>query len=157
MILQIIGAFFAIFGFAILLEIPKKYLVLAGIVAAIGWSIYLFSEEMGTGVVFASFFSALTVTLVSHLFARMMKTPVTIFLIAGIIPTVPGAGMYRIAYYMIMGDSEMYSYYFTETLKIAGVIALAIFIMDTIFKFFMKKGIKQNSLSYTKRKMNKRK
>lgn len=157
MILQIIGAFFAILGFAILLEIPKKYLVLAGIVAAIGWSIYLFSEKMGTGVVFASFFSALTVTLVSHLFARIMKTPVTIFLIAGIIPTVPGAGMYRIAYYMIMGDSEMYSYYFTETLKIAGVIALAIFIMDTIFKFFMKKGIKQNSLSYTRRKMNKRK
>lgn len=157
MILQIIGAFIAIFGFAILLEIPKKYLVLAGTVAAIGWSIYLFSEKMGTGAVFASFFSALTVTLVSHLFARMMKTPVTIFPIAGIIPTVPGAGMYRIAYYMIMGDSEMYSHYFTETLKIAGVIALAIFIMDTIFKFFMKNGIKQNSLSYTKRKMNKRK
>lgn len=49
MILQIIGAFIAIFGFAILLEIPKKYLVLAGVVAAIGWSIYLLSEAMGTG------------------------------------------------------------------------------------------------------------
>ena len=74
-----------------------KIFVLAGVVAAIGWSIYLLSEAMGTGAVFASFFSALTVTFVSHLSARTMKTP-SLFLIARNYFTVPGAGMHRLLY-----------------------------------------------------------
>ena len=86
-------------------------------------------------VVLASFLSALAIAFVSHVFARVFKAPVTVFLIAGILPTVPGAGMYRIVYYIIENDREMCSYYLIQTLEIAGMIALAIFIMDTIFRF----------------------
>ena len=86
-------------------------------------------------VVLASFLSALAIAFVSHVFARVFKAPVTVFLIAGILPTVPGAGMYRIVYYIIENDREMCGYYLLQTLEIAGMIALAIFIMDTIFRF----------------------
>lgn len=93
----------------------------------------------GADVVLSSFFSALAIALTSHTFARVFKAPVTIFLIAGILPTVPGAGMYRIVYYIIANDSAKSSYYLIQTLEIAGVIALAIFIMDTVFKVRFKK------------------
>lgn len=83
--------------------------------------------------------SAFSVSLVSQILARVVKTPVTIFLIAGIFPTVPGAGMYRIVHYVIAGDNSMASYYFFETLKVAGVIALGIFFADAIFRIFTKK------------------
>lgn len=136
MILQIMGAFMAMFTFAVLLEIPKRYLRIAGFVAGFGWFIYLLGERAGFGAVISSFLSALIVTLAAHLLAKKKKTPVSIFLIAGIIPTVPGTGMYRIAYYMILGDSAMASHYFMETLKVAGAIALAIFIMDSMYKLF---------------------
>ena len=86
------------------------------------------------GVVFSSFLSVLAIAFLAHLFARIFKEPVTVFLIAGILPTVPGAGMYRTAYYLIQNDSEKSGYYLLQTLEIAGVIALAIFIMDTLFK-----------------------
>ena len=155
MIVRVLGAFIAIFTFAVLQETPKKYLGCAGIVGAVGWLAYLLSEHAGADTVLATFISAMTITLISHTFARIFKAPVTVFLIAGILPTVPGAGMYRIVYYIIQGDRAMSSYYLTNTLELAGVIAIAIFIMDTLFRLFQK-GWKQNSLKYSI-KMNEKK
>ncbi|PWJ48266.1 threonine/serine exporter family protein [Faecalicatena contorta] len=135
----VVGSFVAVAGFAILLETPGKYLPHAGIAGAIGGFVYLLGIEGELNVVLASFLSALAIALTSHTFARIFKAPVTIFLIAGILPTVPGAGMYRIVYYIIANDSAKSSYYLIQTLEIAGVIALAIFIMDTLFKVRIKK------------------
>ena len=134
MIIKVIGAFLAILCFAIMLETPKKYIVFAGIVGAVGWFVFLFAGKMGASEVFATFLSALTIAFISHVFARVFKTPVTGFLIAGILPTVPGAGMYHIGYYLFQRDMDMMAYYITSVLQIAGVIAAAIFIVDGIFR-----------------------
>ncbi|MBU3877960.1 threonine/serine exporter family protein [Faecalicatena sp. AGMB00832] len=138
-VLGVLGCFAAVSAFAIILETPRKYVLHDGIVGGIGGFVYLLSIQMGQDVVMASFLSALAIALMSHTFARIFKAPVTIFLIAGILPTVPGAGMYRIVYYLIANDSERSSYYLVQTLEVAGVIALAIFIMDSIFKVRIKK------------------
>ena len=134
MIIKVIGAFLAILCFAIMLETPKKYIGFAGIVGAVGWFVFLFAGKMGASEVFATFLSALTIAFISHVFARVFKTPVTGFLIAGILPTVPGAGMYHIGYYLFQRDMDMMAYYITSVLQIAGVIAAAIFIVDGIFR-----------------------
>ena len=57
-----------------------------------------------------------------------------VILIAGILPTVPGAGMYRTVYYILLNNRANASYYLIQTLEIAGVIALAIFIVDALFR-----------------------
>lgn len=132
--IKVIGAFLAIFCFAIMLETPKKYLVHAGIVGAVGWFVYLFAGKLGANDVFATFLSAFTIALISHVFARILKTPVSGFLIVGILPTVPGAGMYHIGYYLFQKNMDMTGYYITSTLQIAGVIAAAIFLVDAIFR-----------------------
>lgn len=135
----VVGSFVAVIAFAVLLETPKKYVLHAGVIGAVGGFVYLFSLAHDLGTVLAAFFSALAIALMSHTFARIFKAPVIIFLIAGILPTVPGAGMYRIVYYIILNDNAMSSYYLVQTLETAGVIALAVFIMDTIFKMRFKK------------------
>ena len=84
MVVKVIGAFIAIAAFAVLLETPKHYLKYAGVVGAIGWFVFLLSEKMGTSEVFATFLSAMAIAIVSHIFARLFKAPVTVFLIAGI-------------------------------------------------------------------------
>ena len=134
MIIKVIGAFLAILCFAIMLETPKKYIVFAGVVGAVGWFVFLFAGKMGANDVFATFLSALTIAFISHVFARVFKTPITDFLIAGILPTVPGAGMYHIGYYLFQRDMDMMGYYITSVLQIAGVIAAAIFIVDGVFR-----------------------
>lgn len=150
MILKVVGAFIAIFAFAVVLETPKKYLWCAGIVGVVGWFSYLMSEACGAGAVGATFVSVASIALISHIFARKMKAPVTLFLVPGILPTVPGAGMYRVVYYILADDRAMSGYYFATTLEIAGAIAIAIFVVDGFFRLFQK-GWKQNSMKYRKK------
>ena len=149
MVIKVIGAFIAIYAFAVVLETPKKYLWCAGTVSAVGWFVYLLSQQVGTNDVFATFLSAAAISIVSNVYARVFRAPVTVFLVAGILPTVPGAGMYRIAASFIAGDSAMTAQNFITTLELAGVIALAIFLVDVFFRMFQQ-GWKQNSMRYEK-------
>ena len=134
LILVTTGCFLAVSGFAVLVETPRKYILQAGFAGACGGWVYFFSMQNGLDAVPASFLSALVIALLAHIFARIFKAPVTVFLIAGILPTVPGAGMYRTVYYIIADDRAQSSYYLMQTLEIAGVIALAIFIVDAVFR-----------------------
>jgi uncharacterized membrane protein YjjB (DUF3815 family) len=139
MMIQTIGAFFATIALAIILGVPKKFTALVGSVGAIGWWVYLILGQGEEHIVFRTFIAALVVALVSHSFARLFKSPVTVFLISGILPLVPGTGMYRTVYHFIIGDGSKVSYYFSQTLQLAGVIAIAIFIMDSIFRIIQQK------------------
>lgn len=150
-VLQVLGTFIAIVGFAMLLDTPRKYVLLAGLTGALAGLVYLIGVRQNIGVVMASFLSAFSAGIVSHIFARRFHAPVPIFLLGGILPTVPGAGMYRIVYSIFQGESAMVEVYLLETLKIAGVIALAVFLVDSIFKIVEHDGWKQNSLQYIRK------
>ncbi len=141
MLLQIISAFIATAAFSILFYLPKKYIIHSGMTGAFGWLIYLIGLEILEDKVLSTLAATMLVALASHILARVYKTPVTMFLIPGVIPFVPGAGMYQIVTGMVEGNVERTSTYFFETLQIAGAIALGIFIIDT---FFRRKGKGQN-------------
>ena len=141
MIIRVFGAFLSIYSFAVLLQVPRRFVLQAGIVGAIGGFVYLLAIHFGRGDMMASLYSAVAAAVVSHIFARVYKTPVTLFLIAGVLPTVPGNGMYQ----------TMSEFYLIQTLEIAGVISLAIFVVDTFFQAFQKSEWKQNSMKYVRK------
>lgn len=134
LVLQVTSAFVGVVAVAILFQVPKKYLVLAGVTGAGGWLMELIMEEVLHGSIFASFWAALLVAILSQIFARVSKAPVTLYLVTGILPLVPGVGMYRTVYYLLQSNHELTSYYLSYTLQIAGMIALAIFVVDSCFK-----------------------
>lgn len=134
MMLQVVSAFVGVVAVAVLFQVPKKHLVLAGITGAGGWLVELIAEDMTNGSIFSSFFAALLVAVLSQIFARVSKAPVTLYLVTGILPLVPGVGMYRTVYYLLQSNREQTSYYLSYTLQIAGMIALAIFVVDSFFK-----------------------
>ena len=59
-----------------------------------------------------------------------MKVPVTVLFIGGVLPLVPGYSIYRVAYDMILGGNTSAS--LTQTLLLAGGIALAVLVTDTV-------------------------
>jgi uncharacterized membrane protein YjjB (DUF3815 family) len=126
MIIQTISAFFATFFFGVLFNVSKKQLLFCGFIGGFGWLIYLGFLEFSSSIVLSNFVSALSISMISRIFAKLRKVPVTIFLIAGIIPLVPGAGMYNTMYAMLSQNFEESAYYGAQTLQIAGVIAIAI-------------------------------
>lgn len=133
MIWQIIGAFMATVAGSIYLDAPKKCIVRTGLIGAAGWAIYLLSSRI-YGPVFSTYIAGLIISALSHIFSRLFKMPVTIFFIPGVFPIVPGLSMYRAVYFFINGSSQVGQGYLEETIKISGMIALAIFTIDTIFK-----------------------
>lgn len=132
MIAQLISVFIGVIGFALVLEVQKKYLVCCGIAGTVGWAVYLLAQQfLPVGSVF---FSSFCIALLSQIFARRLHCPVTVFLIPGIYPSVPGAGIYRTVYYIILGENSLAGHYLIETLTTAGMIALGIYMVDILWK-----------------------
>lgn len=140
-ILQTIVAFFATVSFAVLFQVPRHQYFWSGITGSLGWLCYLLVNQGYGSVVVASFAATLALTAVSRFFSVWRKTPITIFLICGIFPLVPGAGIYYTAYYFIIGDNAMAGAKGTETLKIAVAITLGIVIILSIPQKIFRLGL----------------
>ncbi len=133
-LLQVVSAFLGVVSLAVLFHVPRKYLLPAGLTGAGGWLIELLVMNQTENAMMSAFLSAVFVAVISQLLARIFKAPVTVYLVPGILPLVPGVGMYRMVYYLLQENRESASYYFSYTLQVAGMIALAVFVVDSFFR-----------------------
>ena len=132
MIISVFSAFISTIGFSIVFHVQRKHLLICGTVGALGWFIYLVGMKIGLTDVLATFLASLLVTQLSYVLSRRRKTPVTVFLIAGIIPLVPGLGLYRTMSAVLDSNYAQAVNYATLTFEIAGVIAGAIVIVPLL-------------------------
>lgn len=132
MIINVISAFVATVGFSIVFNVHKKHLVICGITGAIGWWIYLIVSRLGYSAVLAIFLATLVVAQFSYVLAKRRRAPVTVFLISGIIPLVPGVGLYRTMYALLFSNYRQSLEYALLTFQMAGVIAIAIMVVSLV-------------------------
>ena len=92
-----------------------------------GWLAYLITL-LAFPDVFAGFVSAAVVAAYAEVLARVQKRTVTTYLLIGIIPMVPGAGIYHTAYALVSRNMEAFTLRGMQTLALAGAIALGILI-----------------------------
>ena len=97
MVIQTMGAFFAVASFTRILELPRRFLMWYGTAGALCWLVYLNVRDGAGSKILAAFAAGLAVAVFSHLAARLLKAPVTVFLIPGILPLVPGASIYNLS------------------------------------------------------------
>lgn len=101
---------------------------------------YVFCCELFVSQFYINLFPALIIALYSEIAARVTKSAATPFIICGIVPLVPGKGLYYVMHYFIIGDSEMSRVYLSETLHIAAGIAVGIIVISVaIFEINKKK------------------
>ena len=113
-------------SFAILFACPRRTLPCCGLVAAVGWLIYEVAVLCGMESFEACLLAVIPLTLLARLFAIALRAPVTIFLLSGIFPLVPGAGIYYTAYYFIQGNNVLALANGISTFKIAVALAVGI-------------------------------
>lgn len=123
---QFIAAMLGVWAFAVLFHAPQKYYLPCAFNGAVGWAAYLFLTAGGHSSVLACLLATLILTLLSRCLAIVMRAPVTIFLVTGIFPLVPGAGIYYTAYYLMTGDLVAGTARGVDTFLVAGAIALGI-------------------------------
>ncbi len=125
LLFQGIIATLATTAFSMLFGVPVRFYPYCGLIGGIGWLLYLILAPL-TAAPAATFFATVAVILMSRWFAVRKHCPVTIFLISGIIPLVPGTGIYRASYYTVTGQLAMAGQTGFEAVKIAVAIVLGI-------------------------------
>ncbi len=138
-------SFFATAAFGILFQAPKKSLVISGVIGAVGWVLFvLLRHHLGYNSFHANFFAAVIIALGSDLSARIFKQPATIFVIPGIIPLVPGLGMYQGMTQIIEKNYELGTATLLTACTDSAAIALGMMVMTSVFRVLkMSKARKQ--------------
>ena len=127
MLVQFVVAMVATISFGITFQVGRRHYWTCGFVGAVGWTIYIACTALGGMTApMATLIATLPLAALSRFFAIRHKAPITVFLLTGIFPLVPGAGIYYTAYYFIMGDNAMAVAKGVETFKIAVALAVGI-------------------------------
>lgn len=118
--------------FGLAFQAPRRHFVCCGLTGAVGWLAYVLASGAGLSMPVATLIAALPLTGVSRFFAIARRAPITLFLLCGIFPLVPGAGIYYTAYYLLTGEEMLFAAKGVETLKTAVALALGIAIVCSI-------------------------
>ena len=123
LLVQTLAAFIGTTAFAVLFGVPRKQYVAAGLVGAFGWLLYLILfRHAGMSAAIATLISTIFIGILSRVFAVVEKCPAAVFLLCGIFPLVPGAGVFWCTYYLISSQLEQSS----AAGFLAGKVAIAI-------------------------------
>ena len=131
LLIQTCAAAMATIGFSLLFGVPARYYPSCALIGGVSWLAYLLLLPYSS-VSIATFAATVIVILMSRWFAVRKRCPVTIFLISGIIPLVPGAGIYYTAYYFIQGDNALALSNGISTFKVAVALAVGISLVLSI-------------------------
>ena len=92
LLIQTCAAAMATIGFSLLFGVPARYYPSCALIGGVSWLAYLLLLPYSS-VSIATFAATVIVILMSRWFAVRKRCPVTIFLISGIIPLVPGVAL----------------------------------------------------------------
>lgn len=137
MIIQLLAAMIGTVAFSALFGVPSRYYSYCGLIGGAGWGVYL-AVDMVIDSTYAILIATMVVIFLSRLAAIWKHCPATIFLISGIFPLVPGAGVYWTTYYLVMEQFDLAAQTGYTALKNAIAIVLGIvFVFEIPQKFFL--------------------
>jgi len=136
MFIELTVAFISSLAFAVVFNVPVRYLLPGALAGAIGWLIF---RSLG-GTNTAIFFASVAIGLIAEAGARMFRVPVLIIAVPGMIPLVPGVQAYSTMLALVKGDFIGALTNGTETLFAAGAIAVGIALATVPMRLVRKGG-----------------
>ena len=136
-------------SYALMFNTNKKHILYIGICGLGTYAVYYLIIQLSGSIFWAAFISAAFTALFSEIIARVRKAPAIIFLLTGIVPTVPGGALYYTMRNMVLGNLggafDKLSVTVQTGIGIAGgIVAVSIIfgiVMDSIAK---RKRLKAN-------------
>lgn len=129
-------SFLATVGFSIFFNSPIKSLIPAGAIGGVGWTVYMILFNFSGNAILANFLAAALISLLSEILARKMKYPAIIFVIPGILPLIPGLGLYNT---MLSLVEERYTDAIsigTNALFVSASIAMGVLLITSMVKTY---------------------
>ena len=129
---QVLAAFLGVLSFAVLFHAPRRSYLACAVCGAVAWGFYLLAAPLG--LFLATTLAAIALTLLSRMLSIAMKMPSTVFIVTGIFPLVPGAGIYHTMEYCIQGNTGAFITEGLHTLAMAGALAIGILVIDSTWR-----------------------
>lgn len=136
MLQALIFGFVSTAGLTLLFNIRKQDIVLAalgGTITSLCYNLLLVDNSNAFG---PAFIAALIAGIYSEIMAAQQKTPATTYVIPGIVPLVPGAGMYYTMLYLSERNFSAAAYHGYQTIFVALAIACGIVIAPSIRRLY---------------------
>ncbi len=124
----------ATIGFSVFLHIPTSSLIPAGLSGGIGWTLFIVLDNASYNPIFSNFLASFVVSLFSEILARKLKQPATLFVIPGVIPLVPGLGMYNTMLYLVQGNFDLAISTGANVIFVGAAISLGVLIVTSLSK-----------------------
>jgi uncharacterized membrane protein YjjB (DUF3815 family) len=142
---QLVTSFISAAAFGIIFNIPKESLLKSGFIGMIGWILYFIMTTKGMDEVPSTVIAAFVIAIISHIYAKMYKTPIIIFTVAGIIPLVPGGMAFNTMRYFVQNQYNDAINLAAKAFMISGAIAIGIIFAEVISELIRKLKIEKPS------------
>ena len=130
MFVQLLAAYVGTVAFAVLFGVPRKYYLDSGLCGMLGWLLYLILvNHTDLSVANVVFFATVLVTFTAMTLAIVRKCPITVYLICGIFPLVPGAGIFWTTYNVVSEQLSAALHTGITALKVTVAIAFGIILV----------------------------
>ncbi|MDO4829274.1 MAG: threonine/serine exporter family protein [Clostridia bacterium] len=140
-VIPVVSAALGSLSFAMFFGVRSRKLWFSLLGGALNWGLYLLAmKKMGLPETLAYALGAAAGTLYAEILARIIKTPVTVFVITSVIPMVPGGPLYYTMLGLLQGDKATFVDRGLYTLSAAGAMALGIFAATMLFRLLFTAG-----------------
>lgn len=133
LLVQLVTSFITSIAFAIMFRINRRHLVNVGICGTLTFAVYYTVLFFSSSLFAAGFISSMVTALYAELFARLKRAPTIVFVLTGIVPTVPGGSLYRGMRDLLLKNVNGAIDNFTATLEVGSGIAGGIVTVSIIF------------------------
>ena len=120
--------------FSMLFNIRGKRLLVSSVGGFLSWSFYLFFEYFLGNEVLSYFIVAALITAYAEIMARVVKAPTTTFIMAALVPLIPGASLYYTMTSAFSGNFELFGTKAVYTFELAAALALGVIVASAVSK-----------------------
>ena len=132
-------SFFATAAFACLFGVPRSSYLPCGLAGCLCWLCYLvLVRYAGCSVVIGTLLAAILTCILSRNLAVLQRRPTTIYLICGLFPLIPGAGVFWSTYYLASQAFHPAAATGFNALKAAIAIVLGIIIGGDLIRLWLR-------------------
>lgn len=144
MLKHLIGSFIACLGFCILFNQDFKKIIPTCLNCVIGIFVYEILLIFNISENFALMASSFVISMGSEILARKLKAPALVFLVAPLIPLVPGGAAYKTILFMFEKQMDKALDWGINTLLMAGSIVIGVSLASSIIKIITDRKRKEN-------------
>ena len=135
-VIQCIATALGCAGFVIVFNIHGMGFLYCTLGGALTWIAYCVTLRCGGGDILAYFVGGIVAAAYSETMARIRKYPAISYLVISIFPLIPGAGIYYSAGYLVTKEMTMFTDRASQTIAIAGVLAVGILLVSTLVRLW---------------------